>query len=366
MIRLVSLFQQPLFFFSVTTTCKTEDSFLEERDQTFQKLPGGELKQLQSVEPLLPQFPGNLQQYIENHGVKSAVTLSAIKLLCATVEEKYFKDKIKQWIPGYEHSDRPFDLVLVAIVTEEVPNIPHFRDFRLIQRKFGDVSDEAQNLFEKEKDDQCRFTDQEHGDMRRCITENAKTLMKEHSNLLIVRGSKVRPNKERPELCIVLYVHVKGIIPFGEDPFPKTLCGYQIVILEGIFQFSVHPKGFIPSLMMGCFLESSHGMGGSLGGFVKLPDGSVGCLTAGHIFKDHIGQDGFIKDVYQPKRESQQTHFKFGEVINHSFAEQWNNEVSIDATLIKITNERRYPKSGRFPDAESTEAGNLLFSSRLQ
>ena len=278
-------------------------------------------------------------------------------MLCATLEDKYFKDKIKKWIPGYERSD-PLELVVVAIVTEEVPNVPQFPDFRLIQRKFGDVSGEAKNLSEKEKDDKYRFTSQESGDIQKCITENAESLMKKHSNLLVVRGSKARRNNNKPELCIVLYVHVKGIIPFGEDPFPNMLGGYPVEILEGIFYFAANPKGYLKSLMMGCSVESGHGMCGSIGGFVKLLDDSLCYLTACHVFRPQIEQSGFDNNVYQPAAKP---HFKFGEVINHAFAEKWNNQISVDAALIKITDDSRYPKSGRFPDAESAEAGILKY-----
>ena len=277
-------------------------------------------------------------------------------MLCATLEDKYFKCKIKKWIPGYESSD-PWELVVVAIVTEEVPDVPLFPDFRLIQRKFGNVSNDAKELFEKEKDAQFRFTSQESGDMQKFITENAESLMQKHSNLLVVRGSKARRNNDKPEVCIVLYVHVKGIIPFGEDPFPNELGGYPVEILEGIFYFAADPKGYIQSLMMGCSVESGHGMCGSIGGFVKLPDDSLGCLTACHVFRPHIEHSGFNNSVYQPVAKP---HFKFGEVINHSFAEKWNNQISVDAALIKITDESRTPKSGRFPDAESAEAGKQL------
>ena len=339
-------------------TCKGADLGMVQikREETFPKLLDRDDAQaeLQSGQhPILE----NIKNYIRIHGRKSRITSKLIETCCASLEEKYFKGKIKKWIVGYRRS-APVDLIFVAIVTEIVPNVPTFPDFDIIQRKLGDVSVEAQNLFEKEKEGKYRFTSQESGDMHRCIKENAEILMTKHSNLLIVRGSKVRPGHTRPDLCIVLYVHVKGIIPFAEEPFPDEVGGYPVVVLEGIFHFSIKPKIYIPSLMMGCQLESGHGKCGSLGGFVRLPDGSLGCLTACHVFLPHIEQDSmeqpFNKAVYQPECKP---HCKFGEVINHSFGQKWN-EISVDAALIKITDDSRAPKSGRFPDAESTEAGN--------
>ena len=292
--------------------------------------------------------------------MKSEEVRDYLKWHCTRAKQK-FNTPVKQMIPAYKTA-RPNEPIILAIVDEIDKNSQQYNDIPIVQRKYRDISNEATDLYNIEKE--ITFSEKEQSCLEDCIKSHAETLMRKHSNLLIIRASKFKcrnynsPNKSiRPEVCIVLYVHVKGIIPLGEDPFPDNIDGIPVDVRESLFNFSVSPKEYLCPLMMGCYFESAHGKSGTLGGFVKDENGDICCITACHIFQPEIGQAGFNKDVYQPVN---QPDYKFGEVLRHCFGEKYNNEITVDAALIKITDPRRVPKSGRFPDAESINAGKFF------
>ena len=163
-------------------------------------------------------------------------------------------------------------------------------------------------------------------------------------------------------------VHLKGIIPIGEEPFPPELDGFPVDVRESIFENYARPNDFLQPLMMGCKICTAYETSGSLGGIVVLKNGGLGCLTCCHLFKTNNNKECFPSKkgkvklhllnnkVYQPLCRDE---FNFGRVIECIDGEIFNNEIGVDAALIEVTD--RFPSSGRFPNADSPSCGKNLY-----
>ena len=116
--------------------------------------------------------------------------------------------------------------------------------------------------------------------------------MKEHSNLSMVSVSKLKSegygtkhSKICDETCKVLYVDIKGFIPFGEKPFQRKLGDFPVDVRKGVFKTFSDPKDLQESLVTGCQIVTSYDTCGTLSAFVPLKDGYLGCLTCSHGFE---------------------------------------------------------------------------------
>ena len=275
------------------------------------------------------------------------------------------------WL-GYE-LEMPNKPVIVAIYKDIIPELPkHFNNLDIIKRQENEVSGEGMGIARAEQTRDLKFSSKEQQRVQQCLTKFSASLMKSHSNLNIVSASKIKCKyygtkkvKNRDQTCITLYVHIKGVIPFFEELFPKELEKVPVDVREGTFHtFGKLPDEYHSNLMMGCQIVSAYNKAGTLGGFVKLQNGNIGCLTCCHLFKttesmqdyqkDPLGLSYFKKDVFQPNPTA---YCKFGSVALFAKVEGDHETIGVDMALIEITDRKRCPTTGGFPDAELPAAG---------
>ncbi|MEW8548117.1 MAG: hypothetical protein AB2693_31830 [Candidatus Thiodiazotropha sp.] len=270
------------------------------------------------------------------------------------------------------------EYVFVAQVADKKLQLPTvFCSLQIIKRHASQISKEATATAASEGEEKLRFTDSEHLRIRECLTKNTSKLMKEHTNLLIISASNIKSkgfnSKEailKMQICIALYVQIKGIIPFGENHFPTNLDGFPVDVREGRFTtYSKNPDDFHERLLMGCQIVTAYNTCGTLGGFVYLENGNVGCLTCCHVFETPESTEDYNKDpdshahvkrdVFQP---APQTEFKFGNLIKFINEAGHSADIGVDAALIEIINPFRIPTAGEFPNATSSVTGNCYTS----
>ena len=269
------------------------------------------------------------------------------------------------------------EYVFVAEVADKETSFPTtFCSLKVIKRHASQISKEAKIIAALEREDELQFTDSEHFHIRECLKKNTSKLMQEHTNLLIISASNIKSKRfgcvsatREKQTCVVLYVQIKGIIPFGEKHFPTNLEGLPVDVRESTFTtYTKNPGDFHEHLIMGCQIVTAYDTCGTLGGFVHLENGNVGCLTCCHVFdtlqstedykKDPYSYAHIKKDVFQPVPN---TFYKFGNLIKVLNEAGHSADIGVDAALIEITNPIRIPKAGGFPDATSPVAGKLIY-----
>lgn len=308
-------------------------------------------------------FRAKVLKCIEIFGMNSENTKKHLSEVLATAKN-YFSEKSDVSI-GFKAED-PNVPIVVAVVKEKNADAPqHFLSIQVEQRVINEVSDEATFCLEKEKD--LRFSEAEMKTLHMCITKNSPSLLEQHSNIQVISGSHFKcrgyslnkPQMERTA-CIVLYVHIKGIIPVNETQFPKEIEGFPVDVREGCFKKFMYQEEagdsleYHRNLTVGCHIANCYQMSGSLGAFIQLPNKNVGCLTCWHIFetnesrieleKDILAHKGFKRDVFQPG-PALEHNFKFGEVIAGINQHGNENEIGVDAALIEITEKHREPRN---------------------
>lgn len=204
-----------------------------------------------------------------------------------------------------------------------------------------------------------KFSFGEHLKLRETLTKHSEHLMSSHSNLLAVSASKLKSRNlgKQTELktCIVLYVHVKGIIPVEEQLFPQEIGGFQVDVREAIVKLYMGNK-----LAMGsCIFSKLSGkpdLQGKLGGFVRFPNGKLGCLTCAHLFANCDSQ----REIYVYQNPSNFTQ-PFGKVVQKVVQPGDTNTIGLDAALIEITDILSTPDDGHFR-IESSVGKHVLYN----
>lgn len=297
-----------------------------------------------------------------------------------------FSGSADLWV-GYESSNENI-LVVVATVDKILEGVPNeILDFKLVQRQRYNVSKEAELCLKRERD-LVTSTDKLLP-LQACLAKHSPKLFQDHSNLKIISASKIKSrgysitNEENIIVeetdCVVLYVHIKGIIPIGEKQFPRELDGFLVDVREGCFHTYMLPhvpsdtQEYQKNLTIGCQIASSYEKVGSIGGFVQLPNRSIGCLTCWHIFdtkeskselsKELLNRAKFKRDVFQPYPYPQ-NDYKIGTVFEGSMTSGSETSIGVDAALIEITERHREPQNGQFPGSISLKDGKqfLIYS----
>jgi hypothetical protein len=171
--------------------------------------------------------------------------------------------------------------------------------------------------------------------------------------------------KLRKELCIALYVHIKGYIPVGEKHFPAEIGGFPVVVREGIFTLCRGSKEYHENVKMGC--EISAEMSGTLGAFIEFKDDNhLYGLTCAHVVFgrenfENLLQNGVFKDVidvWQPAAHNANCQ-PLGKTVLEVYKSGGNGIAGMEFALIKIHHNRR-PTEGTFPDdSDYLSAGTL-------
>ena len=299
---------------------------------------------------------GQSESIARNHTEESKA--SNTKTFCSTIKA-LSRNIIHVW-EGYAPEEQDYNgqnlcRIFVAVVKRKIVNLkekilsflPVKEFFRVIQRLPDEVSDEAKKCLEKEAN--IAFSLEEHNLIRDTLLRNSGDLMKTHGNLQVVSASKIKSKQNGRTVkmgpCIVMYVHVKGIIPVNEEPFPHKVGDFLVDVREGVFTNYGDPK-----LAIGCTI-SGKGKTGKIAGFVHLPNGNIGCLTCAHVFNIHENMEVDGKDVYQLSPNESNT--PFGKVDKWIYDKGYTKneteyKIGVDAALIEITDKVRYPKDGNY------------------
>ncbi|XP_053406175.1 uncharacterized protein LOC123534853 isoform X2 [Mercenaria mercenaria] len=310
---------------------------------------------------------------------KTEIFLEICQNICSYLEEKS-KDIVNVWSAYRKEGDEETDVVFVVCTRSKSIEVD-FEGFSIYQRAISEYSSESRKVLAEELN--TKFDKTLLNKLKLSTQAHAKTLMENHSNISMISPSifkSKRFGQARHELivtnkpCIVLYVHIKGLIPIKEEPFPSEIDGFPTDVREaGFTLFNGGPNEFHENLKMGCAVHANvtntEGdiMGGTLGGFVHHPEFGNCCLTCAHVvskpddminLRDNNGGKAVIGTdcnylVYQPVSHGSR---HFGRLVSVVYKEGGEGKSGVDAALIQIT--KRFPRSGDFPDADNyREAG---------
>ena len=287
------------------------------------------------------------------NGSETDRDVKRLSWFCSVIKA-FSSNVIRVWI-GYQAHGQKYPL-FVAIVKERDPHLDEKLlavlqtefPFKIIQRHLDEVSDEATHCLKSENP--LRYSLNEQYELRETIMRYSDALMQAHSNLLIISASPIKSRKagEHVEVrtCIVLYVHIKGIIPLQEKAFPAKVGDFPVDVREGVFK-----KYSLAKLSIGNEILSAYGMIARLGGFVRLSDGKLGCLTCYHMFdtpqsrndRDH---KAFNPAVYQAASGYSQS--PFGRMVDKKNDPGDATRIGVDAALIEITDRLKTPEDASF------------------
>lgn len=196
--------------------------------------------------------------------------------------QKYNKPAIKVFI---SHDDtRAMDFFKI---NKQIPKGTCF--------EFVNVAEISKEIFEAEKEimDYSSFLDENHvrTKLGEIIKKHAEKLYAKHSSIVgLDAGCMDFEGKRQP--CIIIYSLDKDLIPYGEDPLPKTLDGWHCDVREDIAMFGIcFDCRQITYPNPGCCIGLPSNGVGSAGFLVKSKDSEspvTGFLTAAHVASKNL------------------------------------------------------------------------------
>lgn len=173
----------------------------------------------------------------KSKGEATDMMKSLLDMVCIHFSHYHGEKLVHVW-PGYNElaPDAPMIVVNVSTIPKIKPKA--FMGLPIVYKVYGLVSDET-IVLSCSKLEIARLTDPlEIMAIQRIINRNIARLKLDHSNLVKVSASAVRSLQNgsllAKEPCIVLYCRSKGIIPFGENPFPKSVDGIPVDVRDGL------------------------------------------------------------------------------------------------------------------------------------
>ncbi|XP_069102441.1 uncharacterized protein [Argopecten irradians] len=292
-------------------------------------------------------------------------------------------------VPGHRREDngtksRVFIVYSMSVVQSKDYDsnglgLVKLRNPYVIQRSNNFASGSEMGLLNKSTEtlsnDDVESSQKDAKRVREAIKTHGDHLWQKHSNLNIITGKQVNINGSQiGEACVVLYCSTKGVIPLGENEFPRTLCiqndvQIKVAVREGFFEFGVYksiPSTWPhPTLKMGCEIgrlkpqigASGHlPSGGTLGPFVRY-NNNLGFLTCSHVLFDIPTPSHTIDytavappliEVVQPSSDA--TLFVSGTpcgVVERAMFDP-TGPIGIDAAIVKLTDQSTVPSAGQF------------------
>ncbi|KAL3855567.1 hypothetical protein ACJMK2_014774 [Sinanodonta woodiana] len=291
--------------------------------------------------------------------------------------------------------------VLVCFYSESVDkSMQYFYDLKVIYRDYNTTDEESASARAFERNVKSDLT-LEHCDfINEAITIHGEGIFADHSNLEAISSSGIISSKSRglvQEPCVILYCRVKGIIPFGEVPFPKRLrvnekVSIAVDVREGFFSSHADSnphqentvrhkcKQLTDPLKMGSSVGSAGSpASGTIGPFVKINSDKIGFLTCAHVvfseselidLSNRTQTSSKAKAIVQPPdndssaAQYQHNHRLCGKVLHAMFHGGWSPSSAeifgIDAAVIEITS--RFPDAGAFVPIEESQLDDAGFS----
>lgn len=156
--------------------------------------------------------------------------------------------------------------------------------------EFVNVADKSKEIFEDEKENVVCSSIPDDTNMKtklgEVINKHAMKLYSKHSSIVgLDTGNMFFEGKMQP--CIIIYSLDKDLIPYGEDPLPKTIDGWNCHVMEDIVMFGMcFDCRQITYPNPGCCIGVPSNGTGSAGFLVKLKGSKspvTGFLTAAHV-----------------------------------------------------------------------------------
>ncbi|KAL3862078.1 hypothetical protein ACJMK2_008073 [Sinanodonta woodiana] len=267
----------------------------------------------------------------------------------------------------------------VKLSKKDIPR--SFRSFEFVFRHEFEVSEEAREITRNEEIPKSKMGKRrKKRELKNALSKNIDQLFRCHSNIEMVGTSTVRSvqyghiNARLIQgYCIVVYVHVKGIIPYGENEFPSHIENVPVDVREGKFvPYSNVPgaREYHQRMLMGCQIVRCNGSSGTLGGFLDLEGGGIGILTCAHVALTEEERNTYLdsspdEQLHQHKSIPWKTqrmgqpdeYHQFGTVLKFALKPGGPSEVGVDAAIVTITEPARKPVSGAFPKNQNSASG---------
>ena len=182
----------------------------------------------------------------------------------------------------------------------------------------------------------------------------AASLFTNHSNVNMVSVSALKSkgfgkdsyHSISNKTCIALHCDHKGIIPIGEDKFPKRIGEYVTDVREGYCTFAANELTHGETIKRSAFHKT-----GTLGGFVDLPNRRKGFLTCAHVLHtlDELNSRSFkTNEVVALVKNNRE--YNIGKIKDAIFITGRPSEVSVDAAIVEI--DENTCGSGNFPNID--------------
>ncbi|XP_062606568.1 uncharacterized protein LOC134268345 [Saccostrea cucullata] len=187
-----------------------------------------------------------------------------------------------------------------------------------------------------------------------------EVLVSKHSNVTILTQSGIKSrgfNSIHHQItmcpCVVIHCRVKGIVPFGESPFPPKIGEIPVDVREGFCDFASSQD----KLQLGQRIGPMNNRFdfGTLGGFVDLPRSRKGFITCAHVVcPSDILQNGNVQNFVENNavmiadKSITTPSEPVGKVKKAAFRFGKEAQVSVDAALIELHACSRFPENGNF------------------
>ncbi|XP_053375469.1 uncharacterized protein LOC123534679 isoform X2 [Mercenaria mercenaria] len=305
-------------------------------------------------------------------GRTSPIVSAICSSICSYMREKSSESIIDIW-PAYEYSklcaDTDKNKIIFVVIKENQNDLGLGDVYITYEREAFNCSSESSEINKLEYDTDLAAEDL--ADLTNCVSENSVSLMGVHSNLTMVSAScktskgfntSARTIQNKP--TVVLYTHVKGLIPLKEEPFPEQIGQYFVDVREAVFKLFLggRPNEYHENLRMGCAIRNSkidqlrNCSAGTLGGFPEHPHYGLCCITCAHVLCDDLNNFQHCQNGVrhwtgndQPKEVFQPCCFGsplFGHLVCAIYNQGGFGKAGVDVALIKI--DSRDPVDGYF------------------
>ncbi|XP_062615596.1 uncharacterized protein LOC134277293 isoform X2 [Saccostrea cucullata] len=253
-----------------------------------------------------------------------------------------------------KHSHEGIDTI-VAIVKERIlPINDTFFGLHVVVREERQVSQEASDVIFQTSS--C-FGGSKLKEIKG-ITFNS--LLMKHTNITLISFSQVISRaygKKNANIvhspCVVIYCRVKGIVPLGEEEFPRKIDGHPIDVREGFCEFAVD------AIRAGDKVTSEKREGtGTLGAFVDYAESRKNAfITCAHVLYPINELNERLKTLSKKNVKNVSINLdgqwhSIGRIKFASFCNTQADEISIDAALVDLT-DFSYVNDGKFSETYS-------------
>ncbi|XP_053402989.1 uncharacterized protein LOC128558155 [Mercenaria mercenaria] len=299
--------------------------------------------------------------------------------ICETIKRRN-NNKVKcVWAAFEPHNEN--HIVFVIVTKKSNTDLDFKPEYDVKYRKDGDFSSESKEVILQESDRGLFPEEHEIINIQECINKYTSKLMEKHSNLTIISASLLKCKGygtqkciKESKACIVLHVHIKGLIPLRESVFPTHLDGFEVDVREGCFQLDSGkgPHHKHQNVKMGCGIKAKERDDcGTLGGFLEHPKYGLCALTCAHLFIDETPPGNVKKTFDQEGIECMQPYHEYGNTEGNRFGmlkliftgerrSVREYPVSLDYALIAVDQNRK-PLDGSFPYAKPEEWSDAGF-----